>query len=164
MKGDNSMKLLLIFIVLNVFNVILQTIKSIMTVKGSKIGAAVINAVAYGLYTIVIVYTVCELPLWQKALIVAAANFIGVYVVKMIEERRRRTKLWKIEATVKNSGVAQKIENLLTSMNIPYNIVRTDGAHHIIFNIYAYTENESAYIIDTLKKNKAKFFISESRV
>lgn len=158
------MKLLLIFIVLNVFNVILQTIKSIMTVKGSKIGAAVINAVAYGLYTIVIVYTVCELPLWQKALIVAAANFIGVYVVKMIEERRRRTKLWKIEATVKNSGTAQKIENLLTSMKIPYNIVRTEGAHHIIFNIYAYTENESAYIIDTLKKNKAKFFISESRI
>ena len=158
------MKLLFIFIVLNVFNVILQTIKSIMTVKGSKVGAAAMNAVAYGLYTIVIVYTVCELPLWQKALIVAAANFIGVYVVKMIEERRRRTKLWKIEATVKNSATAQKIADLLISMKIPYNIVRTDGAHHIIFNIYAYTENESAYIIDTLKKNKAKFFISESRI
>lgn len=157
------MKLLLIFIILNIINVILQTVKSIITIKGTKFSAAAINAVAYGLYTIVIIYTVCDLPLWQKALIVALTNFVGVYVVKMIEERRRRAKLWKIEATVKSSQSAARIENLLNEMKIPFNIIRTEGAHHLIFNIYSYTETESNYILQILKDNKAKFFINENR-
>ena len=41
------MKLLIIFIVLNIFNVILQTVKSICTVKCGKTVAAIVNAVAY---------------------------------------------------------------------------------------------------------------------
>ena len=49
-------KLLLVFILLNIANVIIQTIKSIATVKCGKGVAAVVNAVAFGLYTIVTVY------------------------------------------------------------------------------------------------------------
>ena len=51
------MKLLIIFIILNIFNVILQTVKSICTVKCGKTVAAIVNAVAFGLYTVVIVFT-----------------------------------------------------------------------------------------------------------
>ena len=94
------MNLLLVFVVLNVLNVILQTAKSIATVKCGKTVAAVANAVAYGLYTVVIIYTVCELPLWQKVLIVAGANFIGVYVVKAIEKKLEKEKLWKVEMAI----------------------------------------------------------------
>ena len=95
-------KLLITFIVLNILNVIIQTVKSIATIKCGKTLAAVINAVAYGLYTIVTVYMLCELDLWLKALIVAVANLIGVYVVKLLEEKSRKDKLWKVEATVKS--------------------------------------------------------------
>ena len=56
--------LLLTFIILNILNVIIQTVKSIATVKCGKTAAAIINAVAYGLYTIVTVYMMCELELW----------------------------------------------------------------------------------------------------
>ena len=84
-------KLLLIFIILNITNVIIQTVKSLVTVKCGKTAAALINAVAYGLYTVVVIYTVCELPLYLKALIVAICNLVGVYVVKLIEERARGT-------------------------------------------------------------------------
>ena len=80
-------KLLLVFIVLNIANVIIQTVKSIATVKCGKVSAAVINAVAYGLYTIVTVYLMCELDLYLKAGIVALCNLVGVYVVKLIEEK-----------------------------------------------------------------------------
>ena len=52
------MNLLILFIVLNIANVILQTAKSICTVKCGKLVAAIANAIAYGLYTVVIVYTV----------------------------------------------------------------------------------------------------------
>ena len=94
------MKLLIVFILLNAINVVIQTIKSLLTVKGGKVMAAVANAIAYGFYTIVVIYMVCELPLWQKVVIVGSCNFIGVYIVKLIEEKMRRDKLWKIEATI----------------------------------------------------------------
>ena len=53
------MKLIVIFILLNIANVIIQTVKSIATIKCGKGLASVINAIAYGLYTVVVVYMVC---------------------------------------------------------------------------------------------------------
>mgnify|MGYP006923286367 CR=1 FL=1 len=84
------MKLLGLFIVMNVLNVIIQTIKSIATIKCGKTAAAAINALAYGLYTYIIVLTNCDLPLLAKCLIVAGANFVGVWVVKYFEEKARK--------------------------------------------------------------------------
>ena len=94
------MKLLITFIILNIFNVILQTVKSICTVKCGKTVAAIVNAVAFGLYTVVIVFTNADLRLMQKVLVVALSNLIGVYIVKWIEEKKRKEMLWKIEFTV----------------------------------------------------------------
>ena len=73
--------LIILFVVLNIVNVIIQTVKSIATVKCGKEVAAVINAVAYGLYTIVTIYMMCELPLFLKAGVVAICNLIGVWTV-----------------------------------------------------------------------------------
>ena len=47
------MNTLLLFIILNAVNVFVQTIKSICTVKSGKTVAALVNAVAYGIYTVV---------------------------------------------------------------------------------------------------------------
>ena len=88
-------KLLIIFIVLNITNVVIQTIKSILTIKGNKYIASIANAVAYGLYTVVVVYMVCELPLYLKVAIVATCNLIGVFIVKLAEEKTRKdTETW----------------------------------------------------------------------
>ena len=102
--------LLLTFIILNILNVIIQTVKSIATVKCGKTAAAIINAVAYGLYTVVTVYMMCELELWLKALIVAVANLIGVYVVKLLEEKARKDKVWKVETTIPREEAEKMIE------------------------------------------------------
>ena len=103
--------LLLTFIILNILNVIIQTVKSIATVKCGKTAAAIINAVAYGLYTVVTVYMMCELELWLKALIVPLANLIGGYVVKLLEEKARKEKIWKIEKTNPREEAEQMIED-----------------------------------------------------
>ena len=78
--------LLITFIVLNIVNVIIQTVKSLATVKCGKGVAAIVNAIAFGLYTIVTVYMLCELPLMWKAGIVALCNLVGVFLVKWAEE------------------------------------------------------------------------------
>ena len=155
-----EMKLLILFIVLNIFNVILQTVKSIITIKCGKMASAVINAVAYGLYTIVTIYLMCELPLWWKAGIVAGCNFVGVYVVKLIEEKARKDKLWKVEATVLPSR-AEWLISRLTEQHIPFNYI--DVEKYVIFNIYCATQSESSIAKAHLDVANAKYFVSESK-
>ncbi len=150
-----------IFVVLNVVNVIIQTIKSIATVKCGKGAAAIINAIAYGLYTIVTVYMLCELPLIWKAGIVALCNLIGVYVVKWCEEKARKDKLWKVEATIPNCHT-DELHYDLKAKSIPHNFIEDIG-QYTVFNIYCETQKESAIAKVMLDKYKAKYFVSESK-
>lgn len=152
------MELLIIFIVLNIANVIIQTVKSIATVKCGKVTAAIVNAVAYGLYTIVTVYMMCELDLLLKAGIVAACNLVGVFVVKFIEEKARKDKLWKVEATVRH---AYKTEILQKLPFIPYSYIEI-GKHDIL-NFYCATQEESRAVKEVLTFYEAKYFVSESK-
>lgn len=136
------MNLLLIFILLNIANVVLQTAKSICTVKCGKTVAAIANAVAYGLYTVVIVYTVCDLSLWLKIIVVALANFVGVYVVKAIEQKMEKEKLWKIEMAIPIANHdAQDIHHTLELREIPNNWI-TLGSWNI-FNCYCMTKHQT---------------------
>ena len=74
---------LIVFIVLNVVNVVLQTIKSIATVVCGKWIAAIVNAITFGFYTIVVVFMTADgLGLLWKALIIGVANLVGVFAVK----------------------------------------------------------------------------------
>ena len=153
-------KLLLVFIGLNIANVIIQTVKSIATVKCGKGVAAIVNAVAYGLYTVVTVYLMCELSLGLKALIVALCNLVGVYVVKWAEEKARKDKLWKVEATVLPSK-AEWLISRLTEQHIPFNYINVEK--YVIFNIYCATQNESSIAKAHLNVANAKYFVSESK-
>ena len=153
-------KLLLTFIALNITNVIIQTIKSLVTVKCGKTAAALINAAAYGLYTIVVIYTVCELPLYLKALIVAICNLVGVYVVKLIEERARRDKLWKVEATIPVE-IAEKVKHDLRANGLPHNYI--DIEKYYLFNVYCENQEQSKVAKVILDYYNAKYFVSENK-
>lgn len=154
-------KLLLVFIGLNIANVIIQTVKSIATVKCGKGVAAIVNAVAYGLYTVVTVYLMCELSLGLKALIVALCNLIGVYVVKWCEEKARKDKLWKIEATV-FEPYTKSLHLDLTAEEIPCNYIPKIGKWSV-FNIYCDSQEKSKKVKALLEKYDAKYFVSESK-
>jgi hypothetical protein len=154
------MELLLIFIALNIVNVILQTVKSLATVKCGKVAAAIVNAVAYGLYTIVLVYTMCDLPLMWKASIVALCNFIGVYVVKLIEEKARKDKLWKVEMTLPPEH-AEKVHAMLQLVGVPHNYINIEK--YVLFNCYCATQAESARVRTIANDFEAKYFVSESK-
>lgn len=159
-----DMKLLWLFIILNIVNVVLQTIKSIATIKCGKAVAALINAVAYGLYTVVVVYTVCDLDLWVKVAVVALANFVGVYVVKLIEEKARKDKLWKVECTVPAYWGKSVIQTMNTKIpTVPYNYI--DIGKYYIFNFYCETQTQSKALKDYFELTNVpiKYFVSESK-
>ena len=153
-------ELLIIFIVLNIVNVIIQTVKSIATIKCGKGMAALVNAIAYGLYTVVVVYTVCDLPLWLKVVVVGLCNLVGVFCVKWGEEKARKDKLWKVEATVKPSEF-EAIKSYCEIADLPISYVNIDK--YILFNFYCATQKESAIVHDLLDRHNAKYFVSESK-
>ena len=150
-----------LFIVLNVLNVIIQTVKSIATIKCGKWSAALINAVAYGLYTIVVVYTVCDLNLWLKVAVVAVANLIGVFVVKLCEEKARKDKLWKVEATVPSTQT-ERMHYALKRCGIAHNFIEGVG-NYSIFNIYCPSQAVSIEVREVLDREGVKYFVSESK-
>lgn len=155
-----DIKLLITFILLNITNVIIQTIKSLVTVKCGKTMAALVNAVAYGLYTVVVIFTVCNLPLYLKALIVAICNLVGVYVVKLIEERARRDKLWKVEATIPVE-IAEKVKHDLRANGLPHNYI--DIEKYYLFNVYCENQEQSKVAKVILDYYNAKYFVSENK-
>mgnify|MGYP006967177809 CR=1 FL=1 len=156
-----EMKLLILFVVMNIVNVVIQTIKSIATIKCGKTAAAIVNAVAYGLYTYIVVLTMCDLPLLAKCLIVAGANFVGVYVVKFFEEKARKDKLWKVEATVPFERY-ESLDYDLTNHFIEHNYILL-GEKYAVFNIYCPTQEQSKFAKKILDGHKAKYFVSESK-
>ena len=159
-----EMKLLILFVVMNIVNVVIQTVKSICTIKCGKAVAAIVNAVAYGLYTYIVVLTMCDLPLLAKCLIVAGANFVGVYVVKLFEEKARKDKLWKVEATIHNEGIDPHYDDCLVALrnaDIPHNYI--DANKYLIINVYCATQAESRVAKAILDQYNAKYFVSESK-
>ena len=157
-------KTLWLFIIFNIINVIIQTIKSIATIKCGKWGAAIINAIAYGLYTYVVILTMCDLPLLAKCLIVASANFVGVWVVKFIEEKARKAKLWKVEATVQNMvHFTNYIQKECKKHLIPYSIINVENVNYVVFNFYCATQEKSRIVKQICDGCNAKYFVSESK-
>lgn len=154
-------KLLIVFILLNIFNVVIQTVKSIVTIKCGKGLASLVNAIAYGLYTIVTVFMLCDLNLFLKAFIVAMCNLVGVYVVKLIEEKTRKDKLWKVEVTTKNSFSTDLLQTELENSDIPFNYINL--GKYTLFNIYCATQKESKVVKQFIDKLDAKYFVTETK-
>lgn len=158
------MELLILFIVMNVLNVIIQTVKSICTIKCGKAIAAIVNAIAYGLYTYIVVLIMCDLPLLAKCLIIAGCNFVGVYAVKFFEEKARKDKLWKVEATIYNYNHDPEWDDCIIDLKesgVPFNYI--DIQKYILINCYCATQAESTKVKAILDKYKAKYFVSESK-
>ena len=152
---------LFVFVVLNVLNVIIQTVKSIATIKCGAWAAASINALAYGLYTVVVVYMNADgLGIMWKAVIIGLANLLGVYVVKVLEEKNRKDKLWKVESTIKRTDTTA-LDHDLEEAKVPHNYVIV--GNHTVFNCYCATQKESLAVKNILAKYNAKYFVTESK-
>lgn len=153
-----------VFIALNVVNVIIQTVKSIITINGSKWSASIINAVAYGIYTIVVVFMNADgLGLFWKAVIIGLTNLVGVFVVKLIEEKSRKDKLWKVEATI-DSYLILDLHRILNEGGVPHSWLDIGTTDRVLLNCYCNTKADSELVKELLDSADAKYFVSESKV
>lgn len=156
------MKLMVIFILANCVNVVIQTIKSLITVKCGKGLASIVNALAYGFYTYIVILMSADLPLFSKCVIVGLCNLIGVYVVKYAEEKMRKDKLWKIEAVFDTTD-KEKVIQYLENNDLAYSIIPIEYKKKVLFNVYAYTQQESTRTKQIIDMYKGKYFVSEAK-
>lgn len=157
------MELLITFVIANLLNVIIQTIKSIATIKCGKGVAAWVNGIAYGFYTYIVILMSADLPLLAKCIIIGVCNLIGVYVVKFFEEKARKDRLWKVEATFpKKENFVHNMKVWAEVNRISYNYINIDK--YIIVNFYSANQKESAVIREFIKKFNGKYFVSETKV
>lgn len=154
------MNTILLFALCTAVNVILSTIKSILTVKGGKVSASFINAITYGFYSYVIVLTSADgMPIWLKMAITAVCNFVGVYFVKWIEEKARKDRLWKVELTVPTKYTTTIDFDL---HDVPHSYIELSDKH-TLFNFYCATQKESAKVKAIANQYEAKYFVAESK-
>lgn len=154
------MNLLIIFVLLSIVNVIFSTIKSIVTIKSGPWVASIVSALYYGYYNIVLIYTVADFPLWQKVVVTAGCNLVGVFIVKYGEAKARKDKLWKVEATISPMRFDTLVKKL-KEYDLSFNYI--DVGKYVIFNIYCATQAESAKVKTLLNVVEAKYFVAESK-
>ena len=153
------MKTFIVFVVLNVINVILQTVKSLVTNKGGKYSASIMNAIAYALYTVVLVYMTCELSTMTKALVVGGCNLVGVYIVKSLEEKTAKKKIYKVEFTT----TKEEKEKMLTAEKLNHYNVLTVGNMYI-FNFYLDNKAELKKTKEIINRYNGKYIITVGEI
>lgn len=155
------MNILTVFVILTIINVIISTIKSIVTINGSPLSASLMNGFYYGFYNILLLYTVADFPMWQKVITTAICNVVGVFIVKWVEQKTRKDKLWLIQCTIPEKYTKPLHFDLKTA-GIPHNFVENVGSNSL-FYVYSYSQKDSEKIKPLLNQYQAKYFVSESK-
>jgi uncharacterized protein YebE (UPF0316 family) len=149
--------LILAFLVAQLLNVILSTLKSVITIKGGKGLAAVSNAIAYGFNTIVI-KVIADVDMWVAVVISIVCNLVGVYFALWLTEKMRKDQLWKITVTVPTENFESLIENLKEN-NISFISYETYGEKYKVLDVFSKHKKESKIIRNLFNMYKAKYTI-----
>lgn len=153
------------FVILNFINVLINTARSISTIKGGKWVASCMNALCYGYYTVIIVITATyDMPLIMKCIAVAIVNFIGVFTIKFCEEKLQKDKKWIFLATAKIIDYEKKeIDTKLSEVKIKYvSIPITQDTYS--YQIFSKGCTDSIYITSLLEKYNIKYSAVESKL
>ena len=158
------MNAIIFFALMTVINVTLSTIRSLCTIKGGKWLSAITNAVCYGFYPLIVMLTAKDtVTIWVNMIITAVANFVCVWLIKLVEEKARKDKMWKVEMAVPNEYAEEVIERLKSTGNwIPFNY------HYLgkwcIFNCYCDTQDQTKFAKKLSKEFGDKISAYESKM
>lgn len=152
------MNAIILFIVATIVNVTLSTIRSLCTINGGKWLSAITNAVCYGFYPLIVMLTAKgTVGIVINMIITAVANFVCVWLIKFVEEKARKDKLWKIEVAVPCIKTVE-FHHLL---NVPHNYMQV--GEWTMFNCYCDTQNDTKIVVDLARKYNGKVSAYESK-
>lgn len=155
-------KTITIFFIITLINVVLSTMKSVLTVKASKSVAAIINAISYGFYAMV-VKQMATVDLKTIVIITVICNLLGVYFSMWLLDKFKSDVLWKI-TVIPEVDKLETIKNKLIEKDFGFNEyqVNTKYGNQKALDIFSQTQKDSKEIKDILKDGgKIKYHISE---
>lgn len=150
-------KLILAFFVAQFINVVLSTLKSVITIKGGKKLAAVASAIAYGFNTVVI-KVIADVDMWVAVTVSVICNIFGVYFALLITEKLRKDQLWKITATVSAENL-ELLKEELKQNDIGFIAYATTWDKYKVLDIFSKHKSESKIIKQLFNKYNAKYTI-----
>lgn len=148
----------IIFFICSLINVMLSTLKTILTVKASKGVATIINAITYGFYAIV-VKQLASLDLITTVTVTIITNIIGVYVSMWLLEKTKKDCLWKISVTTKDNTLVEKLEKF--SISYVMNPVQYKKQTYYNIDVFSENQKDSSIIENILKEYEVKYNITE---
>lgn len=155
------MNILLVFLILTIINVVFSTVKSIITIKGSPLAAAIANAAYYGYYNVVVIYTVADFSLFWKVTITFGCNLLGVWFVKWLENKAKKDKIWLVKVTVPvENGTNAK--ELFSKNGISFTCYVLDK--YYVFDTYCETKNETKKVTEICYVCNGKSFATENKL
>ncbi len=155
------MNAILIFAIATIVNVILSTIRSLCTIKGGKWLSAITNAICYGFYPLIVMLTAKgTVGIIVNMIITAVVNFVCVWIIKLVEEKARKDKMWKVEMAIPFMR-ADMVDDELSIGSIPYNYMRL--GKWVIFNCYCETQADTKICVDLAKRFNGKISAYESK-
>lgn len=141
---------LVVFVIVNLINVMLSTMKSILTVKSTRVVATLINAVSYGFYALM----VKQMANYDVATVVTVtilANLIGVYSSMWLLDKFKKDKLWKVTVIPQSEDVVN-VRGSLIHKGLGFNEYKvfTKYGETIGFDIFTNNQTESATLREIL--------------
>ena len=149
-------KVVIVFCVCSLINVILSTLKTLIMVNAGRGSAIIINAVCYGFYTLV-VKQLSSVDYTTAVIVTILANIVGVWISYKIMDLFKKDKLWRITVSLKNG---KELEDCIKQLE-QYNIGFTQVKGCFSIDIYSYSQSESSIIKSILANYKHKYFIQE---
>ena len=152
--------ILLAFLIAQIINVILKTLKSVITIKGGRNLAAISSAISYGFNTFII-KSIVEIDLQTALIITMISNLIGVYLSLYILEKVRKDQLWKITVSVPTNDL-KKFKKELLDNKIDFIAYQTSWEEYKVVDIFSKERAESSVVKKIFKNFKVKYTISEN--
>lgn len=149
---------IVLFIILQVVNVILSTIKSIVLIKGHKWATIIANTIYFGVYTAVLKQLTTIDNLWVLVVITMIANFIGTWIGIDVTEKLRKADLWIIKTVVPIERI-KEYKAALNEANIKYISYQTTWDECTAVDIFSENRTQSKTIRAILDQFNAKYSV-----
>jgi len=156
---NDPFKIILLYLLVQMINVVTSTLKSVILVKGTKKAAIAINTFHYVINALVVALignVIANIPI--VLIITAITNFIGVWWGLTLIDKLKKDRLWRISATVKSADW-ESLKNDLKNHNIKFIKFETDWDKIDLIDVFSHSREESSQISEIFSHYKVKYTI-----
>ena len=153
---------IVVFFALALVNVMLSTLKSVWTVKGSRGQATLINAIAYG-FNAIVIKQITTFDTTTTIVVTILSNLVGVYCSMYLLDCIRKDSVWTISVTARDIITGNDIIDELNNNDIAFRVctIQKKTKDTIGLDIFSESKKQSDIIKNILDKHKVKYHVFE---